>query len=181
MTKKPLPLVDSTRMEFGFERTICDCDECKLNCRYLPGYLIPADLDRVRFLVAPNQDLFEWARKHLLASPGAKVMSNGRLFRIPTLVPARKAEGGCIFLTGDGGCGIHAVAPFGCAFFDHYQLRGEADRRSLRGLEAVAATWADGEVYAQVWLALDGAGLKAPAPERCRTQLRESFPKQKQR
>jgi hypothetical protein len=175
MTRKPLPLVDSTRLEFGFERTICDCEECKLNCRYLPGYLIPADLDRIHCYLAPNQDLFAWTRQHLLASPGAKVMSNGRIFRIPTLVPARQADGACVFLIVDERCEIHAVAPFGCAFFDCQQLRSEADRRSLLGLQAIAAAWADGAMYAQVWLALDGAGLKAPGPEQCRVQMRSSL------
>jgi hypothetical protein len=92
-------------------------------------------------------------------------------------VPARKAESGCIFLTADGRCGIHAVAPFGCAYFDHYQIRSEADRRSLRGLEAVAAAWGEEAMYAQVWLALDGAGLNAPEPEQCRVQMRNSLRK----
>jgi hypothetical protein len=41
--RRPLPLVDSTRVEFGFERTVCACDQCTGYCRHLPGYLVPVE------------------------------------------------------------------------------------------------------------------------------------------
>src|SRR5262245_6408855 len=121
MARQPLPVVDPARTEFGFARTICDCEECMANGRPLPRYLTPADLERIHQHVAPSEDLHSWARQYLLASPGAVVLCRGQKARILTLVPARRVEGACIFLTDTGRCAIHAVAPFGCAFFDAHQ------------------------------------------------------------
>src|SRR5262245_26676119 len=104
------------RTEFGVPRSTCDCVECVMNCRYMPGHLIPADLDRLLEGVA---DPGKWAEDNLLASPGALAMNTttGRTFRIRTLVPAVKPDGSCIHLTEDRKCAIHENAPFGCAFF----------------------------------------------------------------
>src|SRR4051812_14553427 len=118
MSKISLALVDPSRSEFGFSRTQCACPECVRSCEHVPGYLVPADLQRMRDQLAPGQDLTEWARKHLLASPGALVMRAGQMFRIRTLVPARRTDGACLFLTADRHCAIHRASPFGCAFFD---------------------------------------------------------------
>jgi Fe-S-cluster containining protein len=54
----------------------------------------------------------------MVASPGALVGDSvtGKTFRIPTITP-RKVGGACVFLVDDR-CSIHAVAPFGCAYFD---------------------------------------------------------------
>ena len=179
MTKQFLPVIDAARTEFGFARTICSCPECTLNCQHIPGYLIPADLDRIKEHLAPDEEFFDWAKKNLLASPGAVVLKNGKKFRIPTLVPARKQGDGCIFLTEDDRCRIHPVAPYGCAFFDSHQPAGEADRRSIHGLQAILTAWANGDLYAQVWLALDDAGISAPSPESSRRQLRRAWDEQK--
>ena len=32
------------RTTFGFHRTEGACEECALNCRFIPGYLIPTDI-----------------------------------------------------------------------------------------------------------------------------------------
>ncbi len=94
---------EKTRREFGFDRTVCSCEECVNNCRYIPGYLIPADLERIaRFLGVRNTVTF--AIENLLASPGATVMKEGRLFQIPTLVPRRKDDGSCLFLDKNNLC-----------------------------------------------------------------------------
>lgn len=175
MIKLTLPLVDPARTEFGFARTKCDCHECTLNCRFIAGYLIPADLDRITQRLAPGTNLFGWAAQHLLASPGAKVMQRNRIFRIPTLVPARQPNGACIFLTAENRCAIHAVAPFGCSFFDAHQTRAVADRRSQQGLRVVMEAWCRMDLYAQVWLVLDQADLQAPAPEICRQNMQHAF------
>ena len=84
------------RTEFGVPRTHCSCKTCKLNCLVMPGCLIPSDLDR---MIPRTTDPFRWAESNLLASPGAVAMKNGKLFRIPTLVPATKADGSCINLS----------------------------------------------------------------------------------
>jgi Fe-S-cluster containining protein len=137
MSNLALPVIDKTRTEFGYYRTICSCPDCTAGCRYLPAYLIPADLERMHTDLDPGEDLLSWARKHLLASPGALVVRRGKAFRIPTLVPARQADGACIFLTSEGRCGVHAVAPFGCSFFDTHMSDQEANLRSSTGLRAV--------------------------------------------
>ena len=171
MAPQPLPVVDPARAEFGFCRTVCVCEDCRLGCHRMPGYLIPADLERLGQHLAPGEGLAAWAGRHLLASPGAVVARRGRAFRIPTVVPARRADGACTFLTEDGRCAVHAVAPFGCAFFDSHMGHAEADRRSLHGLRAVLDAWAADGPYARVWAALAEAGRWAPAPETCRPPL----------
>jgi hypothetical protein len=165
MSTRSLPVVDPTRTEFGFCRTRCACPECTQHCRHIPGYLVPADLERLHRHLAPEREVGAWASQHLLASPGALVMRHGRTFRIPTLVPARRPDGACLFLTATGRCAIHSISPFGCAFFDAHQPPSEADRRSQRGLQAVLEAWNAGDRYAHVWVALAGAGQVAPAPE----------------
>ena len=35
------------RTEFGVARTVCACSDCVANCRFVPGALIPADLNRI--------------------------------------------------------------------------------------------------------------------------------------
>src|SRR5262249_2873753 len=144
MSKQSLPLVDSARTEFGFCRTQCDCPKCTRCCQHIPGYLIPADLERMHRHLAPGQDLRFWAKEHLLASPGALVVRGGRSFRIPTLVPARRPDGACVCLTATSQCSIHPLSPFGCAFFDSHMAQAEADRRSKRGLHAVLDAWKAG-------------------------------------
>ena len=174
MTRRSLPLIDPSRVEFGFRRTVCDCQECTRNCHFIPGYLIPADLERISQHLAPGEDLVRWASQHLLASPGAKVMRAGHVFRIRTLVPARQAHGACCFLTSEERCAIHAVAPFGCSFFDSHMTGEIADRRSVRGLRAVLEAWNRGDFYAQLWGLLHRLGFRAPAPEIARQRLRQA-------
>jgi Fe-S-cluster containining protein len=184
MTKQPLPLDDPARTEFGFCRTRCDCPDCTRCCQHIPGYLVPADLERIHRHLASEQDLQAWAKEHLLASPGALVLRNGRAFRIRTLVPARRPDRACIFLTAAGQCAIHAVSPFGCAFFDSHMTHVEGNRRSQRGLQAVLEAWRSRERYAQVWVALASDGLMAPPPEVARAGLCRSCedrPRQEER
>ena len=35
------------RTELGFERTVCDCSACKINCKFIPGFLLPSDIRRI--------------------------------------------------------------------------------------------------------------------------------------
>ena len=99
--------------EFGVERSLCGCSGCQAKCRFMPGFLVPADLDR---MIPAGADPFRWAESNLLASPGALTTADGEMFWIPTLVPAIKGgDRSCIHLRPDGQCGIDAVAPFGCA------------------------------------------------------------------
>lgn len=175
MSDQQNTLVQITRRtEFGFARTECACHDCQQNCRYIPGYLIPDDIERVsRHLGYTN--IGEFAFDCLLASPGATVMGqDGHVFQIPTIVPRRKEEdGSCVFLQGEG-CSIHSVSPFGCAYFDCRQSHQEANRRSSRGLQEIArhltAATATSS-YTVLWRLLYAAGRRAVPPHIARAQM----------
>ena len=170
------PKLETTRSEFGFKRTVCACDECTHHCRVIPGYLVPSDIERIsRHLEYTN--LVRFAFENLAASPGATVMNSqdGRIFRIPTLVPQRGAHRACQFLQ-NGNCRIHQVSPYGCAMFDAHQSHAEANGRSARGLQEIAGEWAKGarSIYVCVWKMLDEAGVRAVPPEVARQSMMES-------
>jgi hypothetical protein len=136
----------------------------------MPGYLIPADLDR---MIPAGANPFEWAETNLLASPGAVVMKDGDYFRIPTLVPAVKADGTCIHLTGgkrNGRCDIHETAPFGCAFFS---CRTVGMGLSDQGLQAVAFSDEHG-LYKVLWLYLWELGNRQQPPEVLRQRMKNA-------
>jgi hypothetical protein len=152
------------RTEFGVPRTTCNCNACVKNCLHMPGFLIPADLERL----APSVDLFGWAEQNLLASPGALAMKDGQFFRIPTLVPAVKADGSCIHLH-NGQCGIHENAPFGCAFFDCGPERPGIVQQSIL---AVFKEFCDEtSLYRLVWFHLFNSGHRQSAPEVLRKRM----------
>lgn len=164
---------EPARAEFGFARTTCACSNCSINCRFIPGYLIPADLERIAAHVGA-ENVMAFAADNLLASPGAIVgTTDGQRHRIPTLVPARHGNGACKFLAANGDCSIHAVSPFGCAFFDAHQSPEESDSLSMQGLMAIGREWQqpDDSVYVAIWLVLNEAGLTAPAPMLARAKM----------
>lgn len=164
------------RAEFGFERSVCACHECTANCKFIPGYLVPADIERIRHALGYS-NVVTFALENLAASPGATVMnSEGRVFQIPTLVPQRRADGSCKFLDGQNRCAIHAVSPFGCAFFDAHQSADEANRKSGRGLQEVAGQWVAGRasLYAMLWRLLYSAGRRAIPPQVARRRMEKA-------
>jgi len=136
--------------------------------------LIPADLNRISEYLG-EYDLTQFSLDKLLASPGAIIFTQSGLVRIRTLVPARRTDGACRFLTVEDRCSIHAVAPFSCALFDCKQSREEADALSLRGLMEVARAWQRGDLYAQLWLMLFHAGRIAPSPIEARARMRAAL------
>lgn len=161
---------NNARTEFGAERSECACGKCVNNCRVMPGFLIPADLDR---MIPAGADPFAWAGANLLASPGAMVASEARgVFRVGTLVPAVKPDGSCIHLGGGYLCGIHAIAPFGCAFFS---CRGEAaPNLSRSGIIAVMQAGPE-SLYQRLWAHLDSTGRKQAGPEVLRARMGERW------
>ena len=46
------------REEFGFQRITCSCRKCSLWCEFVPGSLVPSDLDR---LIPVGDDPLLWA------------------------------------------------------------------------------------------------------------------------
>lgn len=139
----------SERTEFGYRRSVCGCYECQTNCQFMPGMLIPADLDR---LIPPGQDPFAWASENLLASPGSVVSYQGDIYRIPNLVPATRADGSCINLVA-GRCTVHANAPYGCAFFSCKDeiFDPREQEKSRKAITAISRDFANCGLYAQLW------------------------------
>jgi hypothetical protein len=159
------------RAEFGVVRTSCGCRACVRFCRFMPGYLIPADLPRMMGDAEP----MAWAREHLRASPGAlmKNLKTGQTFRVPTLVPVHREDGSCHYLVGRR-CTVHAVSPFGCAMFGCRAKREEM--LANRGIHAVADAMADaGSLYHRVRELLAREGLVSPGPEEKRAALAASL------
>lgn len=152
------------RTEFGVPRSTCGCGDCRTNCQFMPGFLIPEDLHRI---IPNNVEPFMWAESNLLASPGALVQKDGERFRIPTLVPAVKSDGSCINLTNAGACGIHAVAPFGCAFFSCVP---EVPGLSAAGIWSIY-TKPPEHLYHRLWCHLDGFGYRQERAEVLRARM----------
>lgn len=161
------PLTDIVRTEFGYYRTTCGCAACVHNCEYMPGNLVPADLFRLeqRFLEDVNNQGRTWAgwcREFLRASEGALVALGNKAYRVPTIVPATSGRPGdvsCIFLK-EGKCSIHAVAPYGCAFFDCSQTQEQGDARSKAGLNAIMQDVVSEGPYFRLWKQLWAENLR---------------------
>lgn len=117
-------------------------------------------------------DPFAWAEKNLLASPGALVMKNFQTFRIPTLVPATKADGSCKNLTPEGLCSIHENAPFGCAFFDCGPERGPLSSNGLMTVYQSFFLDAD-SLYRTLWMHLAERGHVQKSAEVLREKMRK--------
>ena len=159
------------RVEFGFSRTFSTSPKDVECCKIMSGYLIPNDLQRIADFL--GCDPFELAKNHLMASPGAIILSRGEILRLPTLVPYRNGDGQCKFLENDR-CTIHAVAPYACAFFDYNMPDEEADPRAQAGITALFDVWVrkqDPMLYASMWQVLKGRGQIAAGPEERRKLL----------
>lgn len=153
------------REEFNIERKACDCWQCATGCVEIPGYLIPADLERLHAL-EPKVPWEDWARDHLEASPGALVVVAGETIRIPTLVPRMAIMWkGCHWLRRER-CAVHEVAPFGCAFFSVCSMDARIDDYlTQEGLRAVMEDWARGGPYSVLWQLLWSENKRADGPE----------------
>jgi Fe-S-cluster containining protein len=103
------------------------------------------------------------------------VQKGSRRFYIPTLVPARRADGACLYLSEDNRCTIHSVAPYGCAFFDAHLPHFIADVRSSKGLEAIMLDQQRNGLYSRVWALLDREGLRAPSPMENRQRMAQAL------
>jgi hypothetical protein len=124
----------------------------------MPGFLVPSDLLR---LCPTEVDLMVWAKEHLRASAGIRVVNllTGVTLQIPSLVPAKQANGHCHWLQSDGRCAVHANSPFGCAFLDQHMIPAEAEKRNQAGRQARLEDFANNGPYSQVWQMLMKAGL----------------------
>lgn len=123
--------------EHHFTRTSCACEQCVSCCKRQPGALAAGDLDRIVSFVAQRQGCtlevaFERVKAQIWASPGALVMDTetGQFRRVGSITP-RMRKGRCVFLDQNDRCSIHAVAPFGCAYFDMHMPHSVAHPRSV--------------------------------------------------
>lgn len=172
------------RTAYGFSRTTCGCYSCSVWCKYMPGFLAPDDLEPLYEVTKEvGEDPETWAKRMLRASPGGIIgytaRTNGKTalhtLQIPTLVPARKADGSCVYLTESGQCSVHAVSPFGCAFIDSHMTRDDGNNRSLAALHdlAIRLESANPVPYYRVWQLLVDAGLTAPSAAESRENMRQ--------
>jgi Fe-S-cluster containining protein len=101
--------------------------------------LIPGQFEQI---AAHLQLSLEEAKKFFWASAGAIVMDldANRQYRIGTITPRYdKKKHACVFLTDEGFCRVHAVAPYGCSHFDTHMSAQEGHRRSVWGLHQIVA------------------------------------------
>lgn len=153
-------------------RTLCSCEICRLNCKVIPGYLIPDDILNICKFLGMECNVFNFSFKYLLSSPGALVSKGGNQFRIPTLVPKRNPDTNyCIFLDKNELCKIHKVAPYGCAKFDCKQTYEEANEISKVGLLEIINSDTKSLLYKLLHDNLKEKGHISKAPE----ELRKEF------
>jgi hypothetical protein len=143
----------ANRERYGFQRTVCGCEMCRVPCRHMPGSLDVVDL---LALCPPNHDVFGWAEEHLRA-----LTDKG----VPTLVPARLPNGHCHWLF-EGQCVVHEHSPYGCSFFDAHQPADEVERRSAATMQARRDDAAAHGLYYRVWLHLCRKGRISPPGDR---------------
>jgi Fe-S-cluster containining protein len=130
------------------ERTFCDCRRCTAFCRTMPGDLAPGDIDRIAdYLGVEATEQFVQA--NFRAASGRTIPYRGGEADVPTIVPAQRPDGRCVFFTADERCAIHPVAPFGCSRFNYCDEPDHEDHRRMRRLlkaivkaEDYVLTWA---------------------------------------
>lgn len=144
---------ESVREQYGFQRTRCDCDFCKVYCRHVPGRLDISDLAR---LCPEGVDVFAWSESHLRAVTDSPH---------PKLVPARQDNGHCHWYI-NGHCSVHQSAPFGCAFFDAHMTPIEVQTRSKIANRASEQDALANGLYSRVWRHLAEKGLTRPSGAR---------------
>jgi hypothetical protein len=154
----------------GFTRTICDCAQCRTPCRFMPGMLIPADVEPMS-VYGNYANPLTWAKEYLVASPGGLYRIDDLYVRVGTLVPARQPDGSCVFFRDDH-CEVHPVAPFGCACCDWHQDERAGNARSNAAVLAILRNIQDEpSFYFDLWEILHGLGRISPAPEISRKQM----------
>ena len=134
------------RERYGFKRTSCDCDFCRVYCRHVPGRL---DVDDLRRLCPEGTDVFGWAETHLQAVTDTP---------FPRLVPVRQENGHCHWYH-DGHCSVHGNAPYGCAFFDAHMTPAQVKERATAANLASEQDAAAEGLYSAVWQHLSQKGM----------------------
>ena len=143
-----------------FQRTTCACDACRVGCKTMPWMLTIGDFERIAHHLGKAADIV-FLTENFVASEGAKVgrfTENGiETFQIPTITPAQKHDGSCVFLQKDGACGVHPVAPWGCSHVDTHMTAEEGEQRVAAALNDVRNDWKSVGQYLQLWRLLVAA------------------------
>ena len=130
----------------------------------MPGRLLPVDLPRIHQAVAPDLSEQAFAKTYLLASHGARPVSDtGLAIQVGTIVPARGSAGSCIFLKHDR-CSIHAVSPFDCAFTSSHQTKREIEATVAAYYGVLISDYLAGGPYTMLWRWLDRIGRRVEGP-----------------
>lgn len=176
-------MADRMSIRDEFQRTECGCEKCVTCCRHMPAQLAPGDVDLIHELVAPDATREEFLLENFHASPGYRAMrlrgfGSGtpvvEEVRVPTIVPQLR-EHGCVFLDDEGRCSVHAVAPWGCAYFDVHMDADIADERTRAGLAATQRDESnDGQYQRDVEL-LEASGKRAGPVEPRREAMKKAF------
>lgn len=158
----------------------------------MPGYLLPDDICQILMecdvsmnyssiqnwsIKEQDADTINFITDYFLASDGAIVKKGNEVFRIPTIVPARKETGECIFFADFKYCSIHSVSPFGCAFFDSHQTQKTANVISSLGLKLLALLFDEFgwySMYYSIWKMLYKNNKIAKPPEICREKMKNA-------
>lgn len=115
-----------------YERTSCSCARCASHCRRQPGMMGPGDVDALAAYTGRTvEDLSATA---LVATLGAVRLikdDDMAVLAVPTITPAQREDGACVFLTEDNLCSVHAVSPMGCRYFDAHLSEAESDERTF--------------------------------------------------
>lgn len=123
-----------------YERTTCDCAGCRVGCKTMPGMCGVGDTEAIANHLGSACDA-EFLTAHFEHSKGARMLvrAGGGIqdIRVPTINPAQKADGSCVFLDDNGYCRVHAVSPWGCRMFDVHQTTREGDDRMKAGIVPV--------------------------------------------
>lgn len=158
-------------------RTTCGCSSCTVGCKTMPGCLVPGDLERIQDFVGDHRP--EFVLEHFVASDGAKVAKKIKdttyIISVPSIVPAQKADGSCVFLDENNRCKIHPVSPFGCSRHDTHMSKEEGDRRMTWGVTAQIEAHQQGAPFSLWCQVLDGLNLKAAPLEQRKAAMNREF------
>ena len=123
-----------------FERSSCRCAACSTPCTSgRPGALAPSDLDRIAEFFGLEDPTEEFIANNFVAAESTAD-------EMPVIRPATRLDGACVFLSENGDCACHAVAPCECS---RTRACDPADGEpAMRALEAAIHRSVD---YQQTW------------------------------
>lgn len=150
------------------QRSSCSCSQCRCACETMPGYLVPEDLEHLPV-------------EHLRSSSGALVIKDGVPMQIPTIVPASRPDGSCVFYA-NGKCTVHAHSPWGCRAFNVCETdTPDVQMRRQIGLALVYQDHLEGGPYHQLTKSLPPAEDLGKRKQRFLQRLAVIERKQKRR